>query len=730
MTIALTEDELVLAEVARSFIQSRSVRQVARDTLEHRSSILPPFWSELCDLGWTGLHLPEAWGGQGFGLAELAVVTEALGYAVAPGPFLPTALAGAVVLRTGRDSLRKALLPGLSAGTTIGAVGVGGTLASTNGSVSGDGGFVLGGALADLLLLRVGDDLVAVDRASPNLTLTECDSLDPTRRLVHVVLDALEVDDESILVGAAGVAEQIGRVLAAAEAAGGARACTDMAVAYAKDRHQFGRPIGAFQAVKHHCADMLVDTELATAAAWNAARSVGEGDQAVLAAAVAATQAIPGYRRCAERTIQVHGGIGYTWEHDAHLHLRRAAVLAAVFGADRAAPLQVQRTSRVERGVAPALDLPPEAETYRQEARSFRSRYDTLPPTERRDALIDSGYLVPHWPKPWGRGAGVVEQLVLEEELADIEGPDLGIGTWVLLTLVQHGTPEQIDRWIRPSLDGRLRWCQLFSEPNAGSDAAAIQTRAVRGDGGWVVSGQKVWTSDARGSNRGLATVRTDPEAAKHAGITAMAIDMAAPGVEIRPLRELTGETLFNEVFFDEVFVPDRDVVGSVNDGWRVARATLGNERISIGGNRGRLDLFHSQDLVALVDEVAPDDPGTASAVGVLVAEEHSMSALNLRHIARAMGGGPPGAEGNLTKLLSAEHAQRVAGLAMRIAGPPAVVGQQPRLTHTYLFSRCLTIAGGTSEIIRNVIAEQILGLPRERSPQPTPTVPTPQGRP
>jgi len=718
MTIALTEDELVLADVVRSFLQTRSVGNAARQALEHPTGDLPSFWAELCSLGWTGLHLPESMGGQGFGLVELTVVIEALGSVVAPGPFLPTVLAGATILRAGQSTLQAATLPGLAAGTTIGAVGLGGSLAAVNGSISGDAGLVLGGASADIFLLRIGQDLVKVDRTTPGVTVTGCDSLDPTRELVNVELRGVTVDAESMLAGGAAVAEQVGRVLAAAEAAGGARACTDMTVAYAKERHQFGRPIGAFQAVKHHCADMLVDTELATATAWEAARSDGEDNQAALTAAVAATQALPAYRRCAERTIQVHGGIGYTWEHDAHLHLRRASVLAAVFGADTAAPLQVQRSSRTTQGSAPSLSLPPEAETYREEARTFRRRYEALAPDQQRDALIDSGYFVPHWPKPWGRGAGVVEQLVLEEELAGIEQPDLGIGTWVLLTLVQHGTPDQIERWIRPSLDGRLRWCQLFSEPNAGSDAAAIQTRAVRGDGGWIVNGQKVWTSDARGSNRGLATVRTDVDAAKHAGITTMAIDMAAPGVEIRPLRELTGETLFNEVFFDDVFVPDADVVGAVSDGWRVARATLGNERVSIGGNRGRLDLFQSHDLVTLVDEVAPDDLGAAREVGTVVAEAHAMAALNLRHIARAIDGGPPGPEGNVTKLLSAEHAQRVAALGMRIAGESAVAGRRSKLTHTYLFSRCLTIAGGTSEIIRNVIAEQILGLPRERSPK------------
>jgi alkylation response protein AidB-like acyl-CoA dehydrogenase len=321
---------------------------------------------------------------------------------------------------------------------------------------------------------------------------------------------------------------------------------------------------------------------------------------------------------------------------------------------------------------------------------------------------------VPHWPPPWGRGADVVEQLVLDEELVGVEGPDLGIGSWVLLTLTQTGTPEQLARWIRPSLEGSERWCQLFSEPNAGSDAAAISTRATRVEGGWLVNGQKVWTSDAATATMGLATVRTDPDAPKHAGVTAMAIDMRAAGVEVRPLREITGETLFNEVFFDDVFVPDDDVVGEVDHGWAVARATLGNERVSIGSNQGDLGLPDARELVGLADRYLPEDVGVAREVGVLIAEAQAMAGLNLRLVMRALIGGPPGPEGNITKLLSAEHAQRVARLGLELAGAPGTGGAEPRLARAYLFSRCLTIAGGTSEIVRNVIAERILGLPRD----------------
>ncbi len=197
--------------------------------------------------------------------------------------------------------------------------------------------------------------------------------------------------------------------------------------------------------------------------------------------------------------------------------------------------------------------------------------------------------MLPHWPAPWGRDAGPLEQLVIEQELsqAGIKRPGYGITGWVILTLIQHATPDQVQRWVRPALDREVIWCQLFSEPGAGSDAAGIRTRAVRAEGGWLINGQKVWTSGAHVAGFGLATVRTNPDAPKHQGITTMVIDMHAPGVTVRPLRMPTGHSDFNEVFFDDVFVPDADVVGAVDGGWTVARATLGNESVSIGGGDG-----------------------------------------------------------------------------------------------------------------------------------------------
>ncbi|SEG88677.1 Acyl-CoA dehydrogenase [Thermomonospora echinospora] len=712
MALAITDEHRALAEVARAFLAEHDVRAAARRLLEEDGAVLPPFWKRLCELGWPGLHLPEEYGGQGFGIPELAVVVEEMGRVVAPGPFLPTVLASGVLAATGSEEVLRRYLPTLADGSRLAAVALEGSLTwSSDGRVSGQAGPVAGATPTCVLVLPVGDDLVVVDSASPGVRTTPLESLDLTRRTVAVHLEDVVVDAVRVLPGARATAVALARVLAAAEAAGIAHACTEMAVEYAKVRVQFGRTIGSFQAVKHHCADMLVAAELATAAAWDAARAFGSAESAQ-ACAVAVPTALDAAVRNAQVNIQVHGGIGFTWEHDAHLYLRRAVASAALFGPVPAAEDEIVRLTRAGAVRRHAIDLPPEAEAFRADARAFAERYAGLPADERRTALVDSGYLVPHWPRPWGRAAGAVEQLVIEEELAGIEQPSLGIGGWVTLTLAQHGTPEQIERWIRPSLLGELRWCQLFSEPGAGSDAAAVQTRAVRVEGGWRITGQKVWTSGAQVCNRGLATVRTDSHAPKHKGITALVVDMEAEGVTVRPLREITGESLFNEVFFDEVFVPDADVVGEVNQGWTVARATLGNERVSIGGGSQRG--LAAAALLSLLDRHGAGGGGEERAVARLIAEEQAMRLLNLRQAARAVAGGPPGPEGNITKLLSAEHAQHVTKLAVRIAGPAAVSGGEPEVTFEYLFDRCLTIAGGTSEIGRNVIAERLLGLPRD----------------
>jgi len=717
MGIALTDDHRELAEVARAFLTSQKARWAARSLLNTPDEARPGFWQEMAELGWLGLHVDEEHGGSGYGLPELVVVIEELGRAVAPGPFVPTVIASAVIAKDGTADQKARLLPGLIDGTVTGGIGLDSQVQVKDGIADGEAGVVLGAGLAELLLVTAGDDVLVLERGREGVSVEVPDNFDPTRRSGRVRLASVSVTADDILPGASKSALARARTLLAAEAVGGAADCVDTAVGYAKVRQQFGRTIATFQAVKHHCANMLVAAESAIAAVWDASRAASEDEEQFrLIAAVAAALAFPAYARNAELNIQVHGGIGFTWEHDAHLHLRRALVTAALLGGDAPARDVFDRT--VAGAVREnSLDLPPEAEELRTRIRADAAEFAALDKKAQRDRLIETGYVMPHWPKPWGRAADAVEQLVIEEEFraAGVKRPDYSITGWVILTLIQHGTPWQIERFVEKALRQDEIWCQLFSEPEAGSDAASVKTRATRVEGGWKINGQKVWTSGAQYCSRGLATVRTDPDAPKHAGITTVIIDMKAPEVEVRPLRQITGGSEFNEVFFNDVFIPDEDVVGAPNSGWTVARATLGNERVSIGGS-GSFYEGLAVKLAQLAQQRADRLAGAEIRVGYYLAEDHALRLLNLRRAARSVEGAGPGPEGNVTKLKLAEHmveggAISAALLGPEIAlldGPGAVVGRM------IMGARGMAIAGGTSEVTRNQIAERILGMPRD----------------
>ena len=717
MGIALTDDHRELAEVARAFLTSQKARWAARSLLDTADESRPPFWQNLVELGWLGLHIDEEHGGSGYGLPELVVVIEELGRAVAPGPFVPTVIASAVIAKDGTADQKSRLLPGLIDGTVTAAIGLDSQVRVSDGLADGDAGIVLGAGLGELLVIAAGDDVLLLERGREGVSVDVPDNLDPTRRSGRVRLQNVSVSADDIVPGARESTLARARTLLAAEAVGGASDCVDAAVAYAKVREQFGRTIATFQAVKHHCANMLVAAESATAAVWDASRAASEDEQQFrLIAAAAAALAFPAYARNAELNIQVHGGIGFTWEHDAHLHLRRALVIAALLGGDAPARDVFDRTASgaVREN---SLDLPAEAEELRTRIRADAAEIATLDKRAQRDKLIETGYVMPHWPKPWGLAADAVEQLVIEEEFraAGIKRPDYSITGWVILTLIQHGTPWQIERFVEKALRQDEVWCQLFSEPEAGSDAASVKTRATRVDGGWKINGQKVWTSGAQYCSRGLATVRTDPDAPKHAGITTVIIDMKGPGVEVRPLRQITGGSEFNEVFFNDVFVPDEDVVGSPNSGWTVARATLGNERVSIGGSGSYYEGLAAK-LVQLAQQHADRSAGAQVRVGYYLAEDHALRLLNLRRAARSVEGAGPGPEGNVTKLKLAEHMVEGGAISAALVGPEVALTDGPGAVvgRMMMGARGMAIAGGTSEVTRNQIAERILGMPRD----------------
>ncbi|HET9729698.1 MAG TPA: acyl-CoA dehydrogenase family protein, partial [Acidimicrobiia bacterium] len=405
-------------------------------------------------------------------------------------------------------------------------------------------------------------------------------------------------------------------------------------------------------------------------------------------------------------------------EHDAHMYLRRAITLHQLLGTPDEWRVRAARAAMRGDRRRLAVDLPVEAEHVRAEVRAVLDEVKDLHGNERRARLAEAGYVTPGWPKPYGRDANAIELLVIEEEFraAKAQRPNIGVGAWALPNLIVYGTDAQRDRWIMPTLRGEIGWCQLFSAPGAGSDLASLSTRATRVEGGWVLNGQKVWTSMAREADWGICLARTNPDAPKHDGISCFMVDMRSPGIEIRPLRELTGMAMFNEVFFDDVFVPQDCLVGAEHDGWRCARTTLANERVYMGSSNtiggGVVGVLQAIERAGLAD----NDLALERA-GELVVTGHALAALGFRLTLQALAGADPsGSEAAVRKLLGVQHDQRVQEVGMALAGVEAVAadGEAATWSASFLFNRCLTIAGGTSDIQRNVISERLLGLPRD----------------
>ncbi len=373
------------------------------------------------------------------------------------------------------------------------------------------------------------------------------------------------------------------------------------------------------------------------------------------------------------------------------------------------------------------FELPADDDPTRVEVRAWLADHPSATGRE----LAEAGYVAPHWPKPWGMDADPLTQLVIDEELrrGRVRRPanPIGIG-WAGPTILAAGSDAQKGRYLFPLLSGEETWCQLFSEPGAGSDLAGLTTRAVRDGEGWVVSGQKVWTSLAHASQFGILLARTDPDATKHRGISYFLCPMDAPGIETRPIVEMTGAHTFNEVFFDDVHLGPEALVGDEHDGWRLAKVTLANERVSLssggvlwGNGPSAEDLF---DLVRRQGGVV--DPMLRQRLARLWVDAELLRLMRLRTLTAAVKGEAPGPEASVRKVMADEHGQAVMELAKDLTGPAGMLagGHGPLgapdehgWEFGYLFARALTIGGGTGEVQRNILAERALGLPHDPAP-------------
>jgi 3-oxochol-4-en-24-oyl-CoA dehydrogenase len=328
---------------------------------------------------------------------------------------------------------------------------------------------------------------------------------------------------------------------------------------------------------------------------------------------------------------------------------------------------------------------------------------------------------VPHLARPWGRDADALDQVLIHQEFAaaKITRPDLALAAWMVPSLVAHGTAEQQQRYLPATLRGEHFWCQLFSEPGAGSDLAALTTKAVKVEGGWRLTGAKVWNSLAQFSDMGFCLARTNPNVPKHNGISYFLVNMKAEGVTVRPLKELTGSALFNEVFLENVFVADEDVVGEVDHGWEVARNTLSNERVSLGNKE--LPLYASTSSLLKWARGEELDALAVDRVGQLIADGHAVRILNQRATILQLDGADPGTASSVSKLLNMRFGQDASEFVQAEFGHAGAIADEStpagKWASYLLAGRATTIYGGTSEIQLNIIAERILGLPRDPAP-------------
>jgi len=781
-------EQQALRSSVRAFARAVSSEPEVRRAIDLPDGYDRAVWARMAgELGLPGLAVPQRYGGAGAGAVEAAIVCEETGRFLLPGPLLSTMLAAAAIVRVADDRVAGSLLPGLASGATIatlapaeaggswdaGGVRCTATLVAGGGwRLDGRKRYVPDAGAADVIVTAartVPDGVVAlfaVDRAAAGVTVEPLTGFDLTRRLCDVTLGAAPavpladpaaqpVDEVLDLV----------RVLVAAEQVGTAQAALDMAVGYARERVQFGRAIGSFQAIKHMCADVLLDVESARSAAYFAAWAAdsGSGDLAVaapLARAFCADTALA----AAALNMQVHGGLCFTWEHPAHLFFRRAKAGALLWGdAQQHRELLVTRLGGRPRAWAtPAAavtataptdpQVPGEAggtaDLVRAEVRTWLAENwsQDRPREAWRRALAESGWAAPTWPPEWfGRGLAPASRRIVAEEFLRVGADGAGQDVMNLYAnvILAHGTDDQKRRFVWPLALGEHRGCLLYSEPGAGSDLAAVQTRADRDGDDWVISGQKVWTSGAAQATHGLLVARSDWDVPKHQGLTFFWFPMRQPGVDVRPIRQVTGGAEFNEVFLDGARVPDANRLGEPGGGWRVLLTALGFERLLMGadlpiplGPAGDQRAGSPAEITAARQSPWTRQVGGADYFALAritgrdtdpvirqeIARLYTLEQVNAWNAMRAKSQSGPGAASplaSLGKLAFSRIVHTGVALTTRLLGAEALLDGDSspaaaEVNRSAFAAYVTSVGGGTDQIQRNIIGERLLGLPEE----------------
>ena len=740
-TLGISGDHEELAELAQDFANFAGKGDVDPRTDEagYTAGQYPNSWEGLLDTGLHSVHIGEEYGGGGAGIVELAVVLEQLGAGLYPGPLLATVSASAVtneMVHQPSDArgVAQELLARFAGGAT-GAVLTGDEIRAEAHAddfrIVGQARRVLGALAAEVFLVAAHDGnevrWVALPREAVEVRQDE--SVDLTRDLGTVAVDTVVAKSDYLPSLDVGVARALISTLRAADAAGIAAAVTKKAVEHAKLRTQFRRPLASFQALQQRLSLMYVQSEIIRGIVWDMARSSAQGRVELMRAGAAGALS-----RALTNTfeyVMTLGAIGFTWEHDAQLYWRRVLQLGVLEG-----PQALREHEQGIRALAKRIDVrvadPDDLPELRQEVRDALmvagDPNDGIIPgspwAPRRNSawqafLAEQKLVASHLPEPYGRNADALTQAVIHEEFtqAELSPPSLVIGDWVAPTIAEHGTEEQKDRFLPPTLRGDIIWCQLFSEPGAGSDLGSVATKAERVEGGWRVTGQKIWNSLADVADWGALLVRTDPDQAGSRGLSYFLVDMASPGVEVRPIKQATGIAEFCEVFLDDVFVSDDQVIGAPQQGWKIATTTLSNERLRMGEELSHGAAHRFRTLINGMEEGTPLWHEAVTALGRAVAREYALNALGARGAMKRISGGDISSETSVLKLANIFAQREGAEELIRLAGPAQIIetnisdGVDHGTLMDYLGLPAVLLGGGTPDIQLGVIAHRLLGL-------------------